>query len=142
MPKQPRRIRVHCDIEGYEELWVEYDVSGWGFDVFVGMPSTSMFRVVTQYLEKDSVDWFIRSDEGTEIKHPGRGAARPVWDAVYKSIGPVTSQDIWLWFASSAFAALGEASIPSKKSSRGNRGDGEGNGEPDAPADASDRVDD
>ena len=127
MPKQI--VRVVCDVEGYEEFWIEYDVSGWGLDVFTSLPFTPFPQVVRNFIPEHSVNWHIVADDGAVVPHPGPGHTDILWDSIWKQIGPETGKAIYRWLALSSIMAMGQASTPSKKrpgGDQGTRGDEEG----------------
>ena len=127
MPKQI--VRVVCDVEGYEEFWIEYDVSDWGLDIFTSLPFTPFPQVVRAFIPAHSVNWHIVADDGAIVPHPGPGHTEILWASIWKQIGPETGKALYRWLALSTIVAMGQASMPSKKSAGGDqgpRGDEEG----------------
>jgi hypothetical protein len=109
-------IRINCDVEGYEDFWIDYDVTGWGIDIATSVPYTARFSLLRNFIPKHSVNWYVKSDDGAAIKHPGPGKTDILWQSIWKQLGPKTGQALALWFCMSAYSAVGEWLDPSPKS--------------------------
>lgn len=124
MSEQP--VRILCDVEGYGEFWIEYDVSTWTIEDFVTIPLQSAFGAVFNYVAKYVVAWNIIGDDGAIVPCPVRGAPWEMWQQSLGQIGPKTSRDIYVWLWSSVLAALTVASTPQPKSDAGGQGHSSG----------------
>jgi hypothetical protein len=102
-------VQVNCTVEGYEDIWLKYDVTDWGVGVFTDLPFRSFAWTVRYFIPENCVDWLMRNDGGDIIAHPGSKASEEVWAEVWKSLGPETSRAIYHWLALSALVASGEA---------------------------------
>jgi len=123
MPKKTprtRRVRIQCDVEGYEEFWIEYDVSTWGIDILTSIPYLPLYEVVSVFIPQHSIDWFVIGDDGAQINHPGPGKSKILWSSIWRNVGPVTGQALWRWLGVSVFSAMGEAITPDLKSAETN----------------------
>lgn len=121
MPKQEQRVKVVCFAEGYEDLWIEYDVSSWGMGVYADLHgSMTIPQVVTEFIPKYSTDWHIINKDGTVIAHPGRKASKESWLAVWRGLDVETSRAIYSWLWLSSLTALQESlALPPKSSVNG-----------------------
>jgi len=125
MPKERQTVKITCTAEGYENLWVEFDVTDWGLGVYFRLYKTlNIPDVITEFIPQYSCNWHMVDEKGTAIKHPGRDASDEVWMNVYEQLGVETSRAIhgWLWAA--ALMAYQESLSLSPKSLGGNKGGG------------------
>lgn len=126
MPSKARQtVKITCTAEGYENLWVEFDVTDWGLGVYFRLYKTlNIPEVITEFIPQYSTNWHMVDADGKAIKHPGRGASDEVWATVLDQFDVDTSRAIhgWLWTA--ALLAYQESLSFSPKSSGGNKGGG------------------
>ena len=127
MADKKQVVKVPCTVEGYENFWISYDVTTWGMAEYVEIPHTPLYDIVYEVIPRYSVNWYIKSDDGEIIAHPGQDASRKAWINVWRSIGVETGRAIRPWLSFSALTALGEAmSLPPKSddsSTSGGRGE-------------------
>ncbi len=112
-------VKILCDVEGFGEFWVEYDVSTWGIKQFVDIPVQTAFGALHNYLAKYCVGWNIESDDGDSVPCPIQGAPWEAWTQSFEQIGPKTGKAIYTWLCMSVLSALTLASSPSPKSDEG-----------------------
>lgn len=143
----PSRQITHitCDVDGYEEFWVEIDVTTWGHAEFMEIWTTASVLVIMNYFEPFSTDWHIINDDGVAILHPGEKSSRAVWQQTYKKLGVVTGRKLNPWFGQACLMAVTEAMSLSPKSSvngaEGSAGASDENGTEDSAAgDSTDGV--
>jgi len=132
MPDKKRDIvKVQCTTEGYEHLWISYDVTTWGLAEYCSIPGTPLYEIVNQIVPRYSVDWYMETDDGAVLAHPGQGASRAAWQSAWRQLGVKTGRAIRMWLSYSALTALGEAmSLPPKSDDSNTPGGGGPDGGP------------
>ena len=112
----PERVRTVCTVEGYEDFWLEWDVSEWNIGVYVEVTKHMMpMEVITDFIPRYSVDWKIANQDGTFIAHPGPNASKDVWLNVWKQLDVTTSRALFLWLWVSVLNTLEESmALPPK----------------------------
>jgi hypothetical protein len=115
-----------CAEEGFEECWVELDVSTWGYAEYLDIWSTAYPLVTMRYFEKYSTNWHIHNGDGVTVKHPGRDATRITWTSIYRALGVATSRRLGNWFATACLLAATEALAIEPKSAESNQGESAG----------------
>lgn len=121
----PDNIRIVCGVEGYEDCWIEYDASRWGLGVYAQLwGELKINQVVTEFIPRYSVAWYMHDDDGVLIVHPGPGATSITWQSVWNQFGIESSRFLFVWLWSSSLAAINEAMTLSPKSVGGGSDDG------------------
>jgi hypothetical protein len=127
MPKQEQRVKVVCFADGFEDLWIEYDVSKWGGGVYADLHGQiTIPQVVTEFIPEYSTDWHIKTADGTVVAHPGRKASKETWLNVWHQIEPETFRAIYPWIWMSTLTALQESLALPPKSAVDDQDDGTG----------------
>ena len=124
--KEQEIVKVPCTVEGYESFWISYDVTTWGMAEYYSIPHTPRYEIVREVIPQYSVDWYMESDDGTIIAHPGQGASNATWLNVWRQLGVRTGRALHLWLSFSAMTALGEAMSLQPKSDDSNTPGGGG----------------
>lgn len=110
MPKvAPQTVRIMCDLDGFDDCWVEFDVSEWGYAEYLDMWTSAFPLVTMRYFEPHSTNWRMVSSDGVVVKHPGRGATRITWTSIYRALGVENSRKLGNWFATACLMAANEA---------------------------------
>jgi hypothetical protein len=126
MPENEQKVRIVCALEGYEDCWIEYDVSKWGLGVYTRLwGGMNINRVMTQFLPQYCTAWHLHSD-GTLVSHPGLEASDLVWQTVWDQFSVEASRTLFVWLYSSALAAVNEAMTLSPKSAGDDASNGTG----------------
>jgi hypothetical protein len=113
--KDARRIvRIDCDLEGHEDDWVEFDVTGWNYRDFREIPETDVTET-HKWTERDTTAWSIAGKDGKPVKHPGRGAPKTAWLEAYERM----PWELCRWLPSAVYFAFRQAIRPPKKSPGG-----------------------
>ena len=124
MVKNDRIIKLSCDVEGYEDDWIEIDTSAWTPGDFLVMIDGVSFPDALQYLRDCAVDWHLTGDNGL-VKFPGVTADDAAWDNAFRRLGP-GGLGLMRWLCQTPSEALIVAiDLPSKSASVN---DGAGNG--------------
>lgn len=118
--------KIVCDLDGYEHVWVEIDVSDWGYAEYLDIMTTAQPLITIKYFEPYSINWHVTADSGAAIPHPGRHASRQVWTTVYKQLGIKTSRALGGWLPLACLLAAVEAQQLSPKSAGDDSGDSDG----------------
>lgn len=120
-------VKIVCTVQGYAEFWIEYDVTSWGLGlynrVFGGLVTS---EVITSFIPEHSIDWCMRTDEGTSIAHPGPNADGDVWKTIWDQFDIKTGREIHDWLSVSIALAMTEAMALPSKSSDNELRDGDG----------------
>jgi hypothetical protein len=117
-------VRVVCTIDGYEDLWIEYDVADWGLGVYTFLHADiTIPKVVTEFIPEHSVAWHIRNTDGSVVRHPGAGANEARWRTIWDAFDTPTSRALFPWLWVSALMALQESMSLSPKSADNGTGD-------------------
>jgi hypothetical protein len=128
MPKnEVQKVRIVCPVAGYEEFWIEYDVSEWGIGTYLRLHSDEMSiaQVLREFIPRYSIDWQIINADGAAIKHPGPGRTEILWQEIWDSFG-VELRELFSWFWMSAISAMSQAMTLSKKRPAPDSGAGAG----------------
>ena len=124
MPKKnEQRIRTVCGLEGFEDIWIEYDVSDWGLGMYYELHSDlTRPQIITEFIPKNTVAWHMENRDGTVIPHPGvysaDGELDGKWAATWKHLDVETGRTIFDWLTVSVFEAMMEAMALPPKSAR------------------------
>ena len=125
MPMSEQRIRTVCGLDGYEDIWIEYDVSGWGLGMYYNLHADlTKPQVLTEFIPRHSVAWHMENRDGTVIPHPGLHASEAAWAATWKQLDVTTGRTIFNWLTVSVFQAMQEAMALPPKSAGDDKGVG------------------
>ena len=108
-----KKFRYACDVEGFEDAWVEIDTATWGMYEILDIPYAGHIERVRKYLPLYATYWHVKGEDGATIPFPKSKEYDLTWELAFKRLGP-ESRRLWVWFGDSVVAALNEVIMPPK----------------------------
>ena len=108
-----KKFRYACDVEGYEDAWIEFDTSTWGIAEILDIPYIGHIERIRKYVPLYATNWHFKGQDGATIPFPKSTEYDIAWQLAFKRLG-ANSRNLWVWLGDSIVAALNEVIVPPK----------------------------